>query len=102
MRRFDGKVALVTGASRGIGRATVLRLASEGARVAINYSSTADAKYPGAAEEALRLVQAAGGQGALFEADVADVAALQSMVRAAASHFGGLDILVNNAGICPM
>jgi len=99
--RFHGKTAVVTGASRGIGRATAVRLASEGAYVVITYARTADAKYPGAAEEALRLVREAGGQGETREADVADTAAMRSLLRGVAEQ-RGLDILVNNAGICPM
>ena len=100
-RRFEGKTAVVTGASRGIGRATAVRLASEGAYVVINYARAADAKYPGAAEEALRLTREAGGQGEICEADVADTAAMRTLLREVAER-RGLDILVNNAGICPM
>src|SRR4051812_27985257 len=100
-RRFNGKTAVVTGASRGIGRAIAVRLGSEGAYVVINYAQAADAKYPGAAEEALRLVRDAGGEGEIREADVADTAAVRAMLRDV-SEARGLDILVNNAGICPM
>ena len=100
-RRFEGKTAVVTGASRGIGRAIAVRLGSEGAYVVINYAQAADAKYPGAAEEALRLVREAGGEGEIREADVADTAAIRAMLREI-SEARGLDILVNNAGICPM
>src|SRR5712692_8517911 len=101
MRRFEGKTAVVTGASRGIGRAIAVRLGSEGAFVVINYAKGADAKYPGAAQEALRQVQAAGAQGSIYEADVADTDAIRKMLRETAQQ-RGLDILVNNAGICPM
>lgn len=100
--RLEGKVAVVTGASRGIGRATAVRLASEGAWVGINYAKRADAKYPGAAGEALRLVREAGGGGELLEADVADTEAIRRMLRDVSERRGRLDILVNNAGICPM
>ena len=102
MRRFEGKVALVTGASRGIGRAIAVRLAQEGATVIINYAAAADARFPGAPEEALALARAAGAQAELYETDVADIPALQKMVGDVAERYGHLDILVNNAGICPM
>jgi NAD(P)-dependent dehydrogenase (short-subunit alcohol dehydrogenase family) len=101
-RRLEGRVAVVTGASRGIGRATAVRLAQDGAHVVINYASAADAKYPGAADEALRLVREAGGDGEIVETDVVDVAALHAMLQAVDARYGRLDILVNNAGICPM
>lgn len=91
----------MTGASRGIGRAIAVRLASEGAYVVINYANAADAKYPGAAQEALRLAREAGGEGEIREADVADTAEMRAMIRDVAGT-RGLDILVNNAGICPM
>src|SRR5947209_11131503 len=102
VRRFESQVALVTGASRGIGRATAVRLASEGAHVVINHFRRADAKFPGAAEEALRLAHEAGGQASLYEADMSDTTAVRKMIRDVAAEFGRLDILVNNAGICPM
>jgi L-rhamnose 1-dehydrogenase len=101
VRRFDGKTAVITGASRGIGRAIALRLGREGAYVVINYSGAADKRFPGAAEESLRMVQAAGGDGEIRECDVADTAAMQTLLRDVAER-RGLDILVNNAGICPM
>ena len=96
------KIAVVTGASRGIGRASAVRLASEGAYVVINYAHTADAKYPGAAAEALRLAKEAGGDGEIYDADVGDTNATRRMLRATVERHGRLDILVNNAGICPM
>ena len=102
VRRFEGQIALVTGASRGIGRATAVRLASEGAHVVINHFRGADVKYPGAAEEALRLARQTGGTASLYEADMADTAAVRKMIRDVVAEFGSLDVLVNNAGICPM
>lgn len=100
--RFAGQVALVTGASRGIGRAIAVRLAAEGAHVVINHCRAADARFPGAADEALRLTKETGGSASLYEADVADVDALRKMIRDVAAGYGRLDVLVNNAGICPM
>ena len=91
---LDGKTALVTGASRGIGRAIALRLAAEGARVAINYAGNVKA-----AEEVKAAIEAAGGTAILCRADVADSAAVEAMVADVAKEFGAIDILVNNAGI---
>lgn len=91
---LDGKVALVTGASRGIGRAIALKLAAEGAKVAINYAGNT-AK----AEEVKAEIEKNGGQAILVQADVADAAAVETMVSTVVEAFGQIDILVNNAGI---
>ena len=95
MHDFQGKTALVTGASRGIGRAIAVALARGGAKVALNYAGN-----QAAAEEALRLVREAGSPEArLFRFDVADPAAAGKAVDDVVSTMGGLHILVNNAGI---
>src|SRR6187455_1979058 len=91
--RFDGRVALVTGAASGIGRATALRLASEGAKVAV-----VDREENGAAET-VRLIRDAGGTAAPFACDVASSAAVNATVGAIAASLGVVDVLVNVAGI---
>lgn len=91
---LDGKSALVTGASRGIGKAIALALAAEGAQVAINYAGNT-AK----AEEVKAQIEAAGGRAILVQADVADAAQVEEMVKKVAEEFGSIDILINNAGI---
>ncbi len=91
---LDGKCALVTGASRGIGRAVALKLASEGAKVALNFAGN-----EAAANSVRQEIEAAGGEAILVKADVADEAAVQQMVQTTADAFGRIDILVNNAGI---
>ncbi len=89
-----GKVALVTGGSRGIGKAIVLALAGAGAKVVINYQQNA-----AAAEQALEEIKRAGGEGMLYRADVTVLEECESMIKAAIDHFGRIDILVNNAGV---
>lgn len=89
-----GKIALVTGASRGIGRAIALNLAASGAFVFINYNVNEDA-----ARQTLALVETTAGGGALVRCDVAVFAAAQEMVKAIVTERNRLDILVNNAGI---
>jgi 3-oxoacyl-[acyl-carrier protein] reductase len=89
---FDGKVALVTGASRGIGRAIALEFAKRGARVAINYVANQKA-----AEETLATLPGSGHL--TVQADIADPQAVQSMVQHVVEQMGGLNILVNNAAI---
>jgi len=92
---FKGKTALVTGASRGIGRAIAVALARGGAKVALNYAGNQVA-----AEEALRLVREAGSPEArLFQFDVADPVAATKAVEEVVATMGGLHILVNNAGV---
>ena len=91
---LDGKCALVTGASRGIGRAVALRLAAEGAKVALNFAGNEVA-----ANAVRQEIESAGGQAIVVKADVADEAAVQQMVQTVADAFGRVDILVNNAGI---
>lgn len=91
---INGKVALVTGGSRGIGAAIVRRLAKEGAAVAFTYAASADRALALTAE-----IEAAGGTALAIQADSADAEALQAAVAQAAARFGRIDILVNNAGI---
>ncbi len=88
------KVAVVTGASRGIGRATVLELARRGAKVVINYRNNEPA-----AEEVLQQIQSEEGVGMLFRANVAEFNEAYDLIKSTVEHFGRLDILVNNAGI---
>lgn len=92
--KLDGKVALVTGGSRGIGAAIAKRLAADGAAVAITYATN-----PKLAEAVAADIHAAGGRALAIAADSADAAAVQRAVEQVVAEFGGLDILVNNAGI---
>ena len=89
---LNGKVALVTGAARRLGRAVALRLAEERADVVIHYH-----KSKSEAEEAVRDVEKGGGRGIAIGADLASVAEIKRLVDEAGKHFGRLDILVNNA-----
>ncbi|WP_309094951.1 SDR family oxidoreductase [Streptomyces sp.] len=91
---LDGKVALVTGGSRGIGAAAAVRLALEGADVAVGYVHGKEA-----AEEVVRAVEARGRRAVALRADAADPGEAAGVVNAAAQALGGLDILVNNAGV---
>ncbi len=91
---LDGKIALVTGGSRGIGRAIAIALAKEGADVAVNYAGNAKA-----AEEVKEIIESMGRKAITIQADISDEAAAAKMVEQTIAELGGLDILVNNAGI---
>src|SRR6187551_2302756 len=95
--KLAGKVALVTGGSRGLGAAIAKRLASDGAAVAITFSSS-----PAKADEVVKAIQAAGGKALAIKANAADAKAVRAAVQQVVSTFGGIDILVNNAGVAPM
>jgi 3-oxoacyl-[acyl-carrier protein] reductase len=92
--RFRDKVALVTGASRGIGAACARRFANEGAKVVIHYLKAIDA-----AENLAKSIRDEGGQVTLIQANLADLSQMERLVDIAVQTFGGLDVLVNNAGI---
>lgn len=91
---LENKVAVVTGGSRGIGRAVALELAARGAAVVVNFN-----KSPEAGDEVVKAVQAAGGKAAAFQADVSDFKQAEGLIKFAVDTFGDLAILVNNAGI---
>jgi 3-oxoacyl-[acyl-carrier protein] reductase len=90
----SNKVAIVTGASRGIGAAVAERLARDGFAVVVNYAASA-----GPAETLVRTIEGRGGRALAAKADVSDAAAMRKMFDAAEQVYGGIDVLVNNAGI---
>jgi 3-oxoacyl-[acyl-carrier protein] reductase len=94
MGRLADRAALVTGGSRGIGRAIALRLAAEGARVAVNYRSD-----EAGAAETLRGVESCGSSGIVVQGDVSAATDAQRMVATTVDAFGGIHILINNAGV---
>ena len=94
MPNLKGKVALVTGASRGIGAAIAVTLASQGAVVAVNYAGSCDA-----ATAVVDAIEATGGRALSLQADVSDAGAAAGLVEITIAELGGLDIVVNNAGI---
>jgi 3-oxoacyl-[acyl-carrier protein] reductase len=94
MASLTGKVALITGSSKGIGAAIAERLAQDGAAVVINYARSA-----AAAEALVQRIQAAGGRAVAIQADLSNPSEIGNLVTASAKAFGALDILVNNAGV---
>ena len=91
---LTGKIALVTGASRGIGRQTAITLASYGATVIVNYNGSKEK-----AEEVVSVIKENGGTASTYGCNVADYAAVETMMKDIVKEYGSLDILVNNAGI---
>ena len=91
--RLKDRIALVTGSSRGVGRAIALAYATEGAKVMVNYTSNEKA-----ANEVDEAIQKMGSQAVAVKADVAKKVEAEALVKATVDHFGGIDILVNNAG----
>lgn len=94
MKRLEGKVAIVTGSSSGIGKGIAMKLAQEGAKVVVNYSSSADK-----AEEVVNDIKKQNGEATAIKADMSLVAEIEQLVARAIEKYGKLDILVSNAGI---
>jgi NAD(P)-dependent dehydrogenase (short-subunit alcohol dehydrogenase family) len=102
VKLLDGKIAIVTGAGRGIGRGEALELAAHGAKVVVSdlgTSSKGDGSDASPAEETVRLIEKAGGQAVANTGDVSSWSDMEACVRQAIDTFGGLDVVVNNAGI---
>lgn len=91
---LENKVAIVTGGSRGIGRAVALEFAARGAAVVVNYN-----KSPDSANEVVKMIEGAAGKATAFQADVSDFKQAEALIKFAVEKFGDLSILVNNAGI---
>lgn len=91
---LNGKVAIVTGASRGIGRQVAIQLAQSGAQVVVNYSSSR-----GKADEVVKTIEQLGGQAAAIQADMSKVREVEALFSETLERFGRVDILVNNAGL---
>ncbi|MBO0351496.1 3-oxoacyl-[acyl-carrier-protein] reductase [Phormidium pseudopriestleyi FRX01] len=94
VQRLGDRVAVVTGASRGIGRAIALALAAEGAKIAVNYASNSTA-----ADQLVEEIIAAGGQATALQADISKADSVDALIKAVTDQWGRIDILVNNAGI---
>lgn len=94
LQRLRDQVAIVTGASRGIGRAIALALAAEGAKIAVNYASSS-----ASAEEIVGAIEAAGGSAMALQADVSKTDGVEALINGTLEKWGRVDILVNNAGI---
>ena len=92
--KLKDKVALITGASRGLGKAIALQLASDGAQVVVNYATSTDK-----AEEVVAAIKAEGGKALSMKADVSNLEEVEQMVDTIYNQFGRIDILVNNAGV---
>jgi 3-oxoacyl-[acyl-carrier protein] reductase len=94
LQRLKDQVAIITGASRGIGKATALALASEGAKVVVNYASSSTA-----ADEVVKTIVDAGGEAIALQADVSQSDQVDNLIKQTLDQFGRIDVLVNNAGI---
>ncbi|SDD45148.1 3-oxoacyl-[acyl-carrier protein] reductase [Dyadobacter soli] len=94
MNSLENKVALVTGASRGIGAAVAIHLAKAGAKIIVNYTGGLEA-----AQQTVGAIKSAGGEAIALQADVSNPAQVKAMFDAAIAHFGQIDVLINNAGI---
>lgn len=94
LQQLRDRVALVTGASRGIGRATALALATQGAKVVVNY-----ARSSAAADEVVTEINSAGGEAITLQADVSQAEQVDNLIKETKGKFGRIDVLVNNAGI---
>jgi glucose 1-dehydrogenase len=94
MNRLEGKIALVTGSSQGIGQGVAVRLAQEGAKIIVNYHS-----HPEGAEDTLQQIRDAGSDGIAVMADLGQTSEIDSLIQQSLAKYGQIDILVNNAGL---